>query len=271
MLTYDSLIEQAKSREMPPAKIRGILREYLQILILKELYRNESGENLYFTGGTYLRLTHNLKRFSEDLDFNTTTVTKKKFEALLKKIKNGLEKVGIGVQAEFAHWRNAYVSKLIFPEVERAYNVISKYSKKKGIIIKVETYSTKRKVKNETRVITGFGEFYPCICTDRGVLFADKIDALTKKSRGRHIYDIIFMLSNNFPIDKGFLSVLGIKKDPLEVIRNRIKGFSKAELKKQAETLRHFLFDEKEADLLVNAHNIIPPLVEKYESRGRVL
>ena len=269
MLAYDSLIEQAKSREMPPAKIRGILREYLQILILKELYRTESGKKLYFTGGTYLRLTHNLKRFSEDLDFNTTTVTKGEFEVLLKKIKNGLKKVGIEVQAEFAHWCNVYVSKLIFPEVERAYNVISKYSKKKGIIIKVESYRAKWKVKNETRVISGFGEFYPCICTDRGILFADKIDALTKKSRGRHIYDIIFMLSNNFPIDEDFLSVLGIKKDPLEVIRNRIKAFSKAELKKQAEILRPFLFDEKEADLVVNAHDIISSLLEKYGYKNK--
>ena len=75
MLTYDSLIEQAQSRGMPPTKIRAILREYLQILILKQLYKTESGKKLYFTGGTYLRLIHNLKRFSEDLDFNTNTIT----------------------------------------------------------------------------------------------------------------------------------------------------------------------------------------------------
>ena len=47
MITYDSLIEQAKSREMPPTKIRGILREYLQILILKELYRTEAGKGIF--------------------------------------------------------------------------------------------------------------------------------------------------------------------------------------------------------------------------------
>lgn len=265
MITYDSLIEQAKSREMPPTKIRGILREYLQILILKELYRTEAGKRIFFTGGTYLRLIYNFRRFSEDLDFNTNTIAKEEFKNLLGKIKDGLKKVGIETQVRFAHWDNVYVSKLIFPKVERAYNVVSKYSKKEGIIIKVETYRAKRKIKSETHVISGFGELYPCICTDRGILFADKIDAFTKKSRGRHLYDIIFMLSNNFPIDKDFLAALGIEKGPLEVISAKTKGFSKVELKKQAEILRPFLFDEKEADLLVNAHDVLPPLLEKYK------
>ena len=266
MLTYDSLIEQAKSREMPSTKIRGILREYLQILILKELYRIEAGRKLYFTGGTYLRLVRNTKRFSEDLDFNTNKITKKEFEDLLENIKKELKRVGLESHIAFAHWENVYVSKLIFPDVERMYNVVSKYSKKKGIMIKVETNNSKWKIKNETQVISGFGEFYPCICTDRSILFADKIDALTKKNRGRHLYDIIFMLSNRSSVSKSILKSLGIEKDPLEVISDKVKNLSKEELKRQAETLRPFLFDEREADLIANAHNIIPPLIEQYRA-----
>ena len=266
MLTYDSLIEQAKSREMPPTKIRGILREYLQILILKEIYRTESGRKLYFTGGTYLRLVHSNKRFSEDLDFNSNKITKEEFENLLKKIKDELKRIGLKSWVKFAHWGNVYVAKLIFPEIERFYNVISKYSKKEGIMIKVETNKPKWKVESETQVISGFAKFYPCICTEKGILFADKIDALIKKDRGRHIYDILFMLSNRYSVNKNILRVLGIKKEFLEVIAERIKKLSKEELKKQAEILRPFLFDESEANLIINVHNIIPPLVEQYKN-----
>ena len=265
MLTYESLVEQAKSRAMPHTKIRGILREYLQLLILKEVYKTESGKKLYFTGGTYLRLAHNLKRFSEDLDFNTNTITKKEFENLSKKIAQELSRTGINSRVGFAHWENIYVSKITFPEIEKAYKVISKYSKKEGIVIKIETNKPKWKIKSETQVISGFGEFYPCICTDKGILFADKIDAFNKKERGRHIYDVMFMLSKKYPIDRNFLKNLGIKKDPLLVVADRIKSFSKTELKKQAEILRPFLFDESEADLIINAHNIIPSLLEQYE------
>ena len=265
MLTYESLIEQAKSRGMPSTKIRGILREYLQTLILKELYRTEAGKKLYFTGGTYLRLVRSTKRFSEDLDFNTNKTTKEEFESLLEKVKRELKRIGLKSNIVFAHWGNVYVSKLIFPDVERMYSVISKYSKKKGIMIKVETNNPKWEIKNGTQVISGFGEFYPCICTDRSVLFADKIDALIKKNRGRHLYDIIFMLSNRFHVSKNILRALGIEKDPLEVISDKVKSLSKEELKKQAEVLRPFLFEESEADLIANAHNIIPPLIEQYK------
>ena len=267
MLTYDSLIEQAVSRNMPPAKIRGILREYLQILILKELYRGEDGRKLYFTGGTYLRLTRSLKRFSEDLDFNIDNLTKNGFENLAKKIQTELKRTGLESRIEFEHRGNLYISKLIFPEVERLYNVISRYSKKDGITIKFETNRPKWRIKTETRVIAGFGEFYPAVCTDRGALFADKVDALVRKDRARHIYDIIFMLSNNYPIDGKVLKALGIKDDPLDVISSRIQSLTKPQLKIQAEALRPFLFEEREADLIINAHDIIPPLLEKYRQK----
>ena len=90
--------------------------------------------------------------------------------------------------------------------------------------------------------------------------------SLIKKDRGRHIYDILFMLSNRYSVNKNILRVLGIKKEFLEVIAERIKKLSKEELKKQAEILRPFLFDESEANLIINVHNIIPPLVEQYKN-----
>ena len=264
MLIYESLIEQAKNRGMPHTKNRGILREYLQIIILKELYKTEFGKKLYFTGGTYLRLVHNLKRFSEDLDFNSNEITKTGFESLLKKIRIGLKKSGINSQVKFAHWDNIYVSRLIFPEVEKFYNITSKYSKKSGIMIKIETNNSKWRIKNKTQLISGFGEFYPAVCTDESILFADKVDAFNKKARGRHLYDIIFMLSNNYPIDKSILKKLGIKQDPMKVVLERVNRLSETELKKQAEILRPFLFDGSEADLIINAKVIIPSLIERY-------
>ncbi len=49
-----------------------------------------------------------------------------------------------------------------------------------------------------------------------GLLFADKIDALLTKTRGRHLYDIIFMLAHSYPIDIKALRFLGHNEDPLE-------------------------------------------------------
>jgi len=264
MLTYDALIEHAKQRGMPAVKLRGILREYLQIIILKELCGSAQGRKLYFTGGTYLRFVHGLKRFSEDLDFNTDSIDKKEFEDSINEVRLGLARRNIESKFKFGHWKNIYSADIVFPEIEKKYGVESKFSKKQGIVIKIETNRPQWEIRKETGVISGFGEVYPCICTDKAALFADKIDALNKKAKARHIYDLIFMLSNQHPIDKKVLSILGIKGSPEDVILKRINSFSKTDLKKQAEGLRPFLFEEKDADLILSAHTIFPALLEKY-------
>jgi predicted nucleotidyltransferase component of viral defense system len=269
MLSYEALVEQAKIIGLPSTKMRGILREYLQILILKEIYRNRGGKKLYFTGGTYLRLIHSLKRFSEDLDFNSSNISKKKFEKTGDNLRIKLAKVGIKTRIKFAHRDIIFTAKILFPEIENYYNIVSKYSKKEGIMIKLEVNTNKEDVKSETEVVSGFGETFPCLCTNRAMQFADKIEALLKKRRGRHLYDIIFMLSNKFPIDKETLKNLGIMQEPLDVILNRVRSLSLDELTKQANILRPFLFDESEANLVKSAHKIVPKLIEKYRAQLR--
>jgi hypothetical protein len=268
MLTYEALLEQAGARQMPVSKMRGILREYLQTLILKALYRIEAGRKLYFTGGTYLRLVHGTKRFSEDLDFNTGSLKKSAFEAVVQASAVELKRVNLSCIVGFKHFDNIFAADMIFPDIEKLYGVVSPHTKKAGLSIKVETNTPGWKIISETRVISGFGELYPCFCTQRGALFADKIDALVKKTRGRHLYDIIFMLSQGYPIDYDVLRVLRIKEPPLEVIRKRVEGFSSSELTKQAESLRPFLFEESDADIIINAHAVIPALIEEYKRKA---
>lgn len=264
MLTYEALIEDAKQRGMPANKARSILREYLQILILREIYRLPAGRKLFFTGGTYLRLIHQTKRFSEDLDFNTQTMSATTFENILHQVNAALKKEGINAQLKFAHWDNLLVAELIFPDIEKIYGITSPHAKKTGLVIKIETNQPRWKIKTETLVVTGYGCMYPVICTDRGALFADKIDALLKKNRARHLFDIIFMLAKKYPVDINVLKTLGITQPPLAIILARVNTFSAQELKKQAESLRPFLFDESEADLIINAPAIVKQLIEHY-------
>jgi len=264
MLTYDTLIEEAESRGMPAGKMRGILREYLQVMILKEIYRLAPGRKLFFTGGTYLRLAHQTRRFSEDLDFNAGDMNVPEFEDLLRKTSSSLVKENLDVKLEFGHWGNILVADLIFPDVENKYGIISPNSKRGGISIKVESNRPGWKIKTETLVVSGFGQMYPVICTEKGALFADKIDALVKKNRARHLYDIIFMLTKKYPVDTAVLKVLGIEEPPFDVILKRINSFSAQDLKKQADTLRPFLFEESEAELIINAPGIVKQLIDKY-------
>jgi hypothetical protein len=265
MLSFDALKEQARIRGMPATKMRGVLREYLQVLILKAICGGKLAQQLYFTGGTYLRMVHNLKRFSEDLDFNAKNISVKAFEGSVNELKIELGRVNALCSVEFGHWNGLMVAKLIFPDIEDCYGIESKHKKKKGIIIKLEAYKPKWKLTGETEVISGYGETYPCLCTDRTALFADKIDAFLKKGMARHLYDIIFMLSQQFGVNRSVARKLGISGDPLEAFASYVQACSKPDLRKRAEALRPFLFEEGEADLVANAHLIIPKLIQKYK------
>ena len=267
MLELEALAAEARQRGMPAGKMRGILREYLQILILKEMYKLPEGKKLCFTGGTYLRLIHQTKRFSEDLDFNAGRMKEGVFEETLQKVRDNLKREGLMAGLGFGHWGNLLVAELVFPDVEKHYGVVSPYRRKEGILIKIEVNRPRWKIKSETLVTAGFGYLFPVVCTEPGALFADKIDALIKKNRARHLFDILFMLSKKYPIAANVLKSLGIKKPTLDAILERTASFSAAELKKQAEQLRPFLFEESEAALIANAHTIIPQLVEEYRAQ----
>lgn len=264
MLERETLIAEAERQGMPTGKMRGILREYLQVLILRELTKLPDGKKLFFTGGTYLRLVHRTKRFSEDLDFNTGRMSAKTFEGILERIHGGLKHEGLECRLGFGHWDNILLAELTFPEIEKHYGVTSRHMREGGIVIKVEANRPKWKIATETLMVAGFGHMFPVVCTDIGALFADKIDALIKKRRARHLFDIIFLLSRKFPVDRRVLKALGITDPPLEAIARRVGEFSTKELRQQAESLRPFLFEEHEADLLAHAHEVIPQLIRSY-------
>ena len=145
------------------------------------MYKTEAGRKLYFTGGTYLRLAHDTKRFSEDLDFNTDSLAKASFETVVRAAAVELKRVNLRCVVGFRYFEKIYAADMVFPDIEKLYGVVSSRTKKSGLLIKVETNTPSWKIVAETRVISGFGELYPCFCSQRGALFADKIDALIKK------------------------------------------------------------------------------------------
>ena len=264
MLTYDTLIEQAKLRNMPSDKTRGILREYLQILMLKQVYRTDIGKKFYFTGGTYLRLVHELKRYSEDLDFNANHISQRDFEELCHNLIIELKRSGITGEVSFPHWDHVFVGRFNFPDIEKFYGIKTKHTRDSGLLIKFEVNTPDWEIISEADVITGYGETYPCVCTEKGVLFADKIDALVKKRMGRHLYDIVFMLSRKFTVDLKVFRKLGYEDSPFNVVSDSVNDFSDVELKKEAGILRPFLFDEQETDLIIHAKTIIEKLTQRY-------
>ena len=80
---------------------RGLLREYLQYLILSVVFSHKNGRKLSFLGGTCLRIVYGLPRFSEDLDFDNKDLSFAEFEEIGESIKKALEKQGFVVSIRF--------------------------------------------------------------------------------------------------------------------------------------------------------------------------
>lgn len=81
MLAINQIKELSKSLKINETVV---IREYVQLLFLKELYEEKYSENLFFKGGTAIRLILGGVRFSEDLDF-TVDVNREGFDLFIKK------------------------------------------------------------------------------------------------------------------------------------------------------------------------------------------
>lgn len=258
MLTYENLIGYAKERGMPPEKTRGIIREYLQVLILKLLYSEKNSGAFSFTGGTYLRLANLTKRFSEDIDFYSERINSDIFQESVSQIAGKLGKYNIKTKLSFEKRENLFTAGIHFIDIEEEYGLQG--NRRGALVIKFETAVPEWRIKNSQRVINGYGETFIANCLDESILMADKIDAIYKKPRGRHIYDIVYLLSKKIEPNNKILRGYGYTDLWNEVLLQRFKEFSDSELKKFAEQLGPFLFDEAEKRKIVDAKRIVAEL-----------
>lgn len=261
MLNYDSILEFARAQGMPPNKIRGIIREYIQTLVLKILYNSKWTDNFLFLGGTSLRLAYGLKRFSEDLDFNCRNLNKSDFENAAEFIRRELSRENIISSANFSYRENLYICEYRFKDIQRYYSIKDKRGE---LMIKLETNTPAYPLKTENVTISSFGELFLINMIARDYIFADKIDTLRHKKRGRHLYDIIFMLSRRFQISEELLKINGIYSSPPEAIIEIVSEIPDYLLERLAKELAPFLFNEEETKLIRNAKIIIKDLLTKY-------
>ncbi|MDH7476203.1 MAG: nucleotidyl transferase AbiEii/AbiGii toxin family protein [Microgenomates group bacterium] len=156
------------------------------IKIIKEIYSDtDLAKNLGFKGGTALFLFYNLPRLSLDLDFNLINPEKKDF--VFQKLKTILEKFG---QLEEATEKRFSLFFLINYE---------KYQRKIKIEVSKRAIHPNYEVKNYLGI--------PVLVADKKGLATEKLAAfLTRKTfASRDLFDLWFILKNDFPFDKEYL------------------------------------------------------------------
>ncbi len=212
-----------------------ILREFLQISFMNQLYNNAVfNGDLVFKGGTALRLIYNSKRFSEDLDFNSL-VDKQKLENIIKQTLESM---------------NSTIPGLYFKEIEslQGYSAKIYYEtllSKMPLTIKLDfsfREETKTVIQRTTPTELPVSTYSLIKVMTEEEILAEKMRTVFQRSKGRDIYDIWYLLNKKVSLNK---SLIDFK---FKLIK---RDFNKKEF---IDIIREF----SDADLLQDLNKFLP-------------
>lgn len=203
----------------------SIFREYAQIVMLKGLYAEKGAEEILAKGGTTIHLLLGGSRFSEDLDFTTTTAD---FSGITDRAAStaGLEIPGLVLKWERL-LRTGRTARIRFtpPEMRTPLSIRLEFGiREKPLSRKVSVLPTLLPVAP-----------YPMVAhLDWPEILAEKVRAILTRSQGRDIYDLWFLGTKGFRVDwemvRKKLEYYRIRAGPEEA-RRRIQKFPEKELR----------------------------------------
>lgn len=232
------------------------LREYLQHLILREMFELDWLSEMVFHGGTALRILHDLNRFSEDLDFHLGHPVKNyPLHQKLDKLKARLElngyKVQIGPSSE-GNVKNPII-KFAGGLLHEA-GITPHENQKLNIKIEIDTNPPMGFNTDKTLV----NDYFPLALNhhDKPSFIAGKCHAVLQRewTKGRDLFDLLFYLNRwegiepNFTYLNNALKQTGSKakitqENWKEKLLSKVKEISWSTVE---EDVRPFLLNEKD-------------------------
>ncbi len=165
----------------------NIRREYFQHLFLSYFYQQSKTDNIYFKGGTALRILYHSPRFSEDLDFSASSHNKKSIESIIISALAEIEKEGGKANLQEAK-----------PTTGGYLAIIHFNGGNSSIAIQVEISFREGEKQAETAsVFSDFVPAYTLVHLGQKQLIGEKISALFSRKKPRDFYDIYFLLRAN--------------------------------------------------------------------------
>ena len=165
----------------------NIRREYFQHLFLSYFYQQPLVDQIYFKGGTALRMLYGSPRFSEDLDFSSSLRDVRGLEEALLETLARIARENVGVDlAESTTTSGGYLAIVSFKVGSNPLALQIEISLREG-----------RQSGEATTVVSDFVPPYTLIALVREQLVAEKIQALLYRKKARDFYDLYFILRAN--------------------------------------------------------------------------
>lgn len=226
---FNQIQEFAKGYGLPAEKQRAVAREYLQSKIISLIYSDKISKNIFFVGGTALRLLYGLDRFSEDLDFDAPKVPRSQIKQLITNISANLKK------EDFKHtfYTNFKKDKDYFEF--RFENLLFRDEK---LVIKLDFEPFWQKQARELVFLSRYGFLANVVTKSKDQFLVEKLVAFLnrKQTEGRDVYDIVWLYSQRakpevkFAKDNGF-EVKKLISDARKKFANENKELLKTSLK----------------------------------------
>jgi len=183
-----------------PAQKLNVLREYLQVLVLRSLHESEAFTCLAFVGGTALRFAFRLPRFSEDIDFALEDPDGYRPEAWLKRLKHDLVLGGFDASVSFKDKTTVHKSWIKIAGILNEAGLAVMEDQKLSIKLEIDT----RPPVGATceRALISHHRMLALRYYDLASLMAGKVHALytRKYAKGRDWYDMLWYLGQRPPV-----------------------------------------------------------------------
>ncbi len=234
----------------------GYIKEFLQTIIIKEIYELWEAKNLIFYWWTAIRFLFNLNRLSEDLDFVWKWFND--FELLWEHLQKKLEKYNLIVDYKLQKFRIT----LKFRNLLDQFNL--QYWNSKDLYIKIEISDHIGFCKNfETKIypIFKYNQSLVIKSFDQSTLFSTKLNAVLYrqwaknknttniKVKGRDFYDLFRYLQKNIQpnIDciKDVENIKDLKEKLVEVVKN-------IDFKDMVQDIENFVEDDNMIEFIEN-------------------
>lgn len=203
MLSNETIVKLSAQFQTSELNLR---REYFQHLFLSLFYQQEGMDEVFFKGGTALRLIYNSPRFSEDLDFDSPLPDVKRIESAIVSALAEAQKDGTKTELDEAkETSGGYLSTMRFSALGYT------------IPIRIEISFRERKREGSPAIIASdiFPE-YTLMQLNEEQLADGKIRALLDRKKPRDFYDFYFLLRHNMLPEKNKGEILRQALDVLE-------------------------------------------------------
>ncbi|MFO7801920.1 MAG: nucleotidyl transferase AbiEii/AbiGii toxin family protein [Desulfovermiculus sp.] len=212
-----------------------------------------------FIGGTNLRLTKGIDRFSEDLDFDCKNLSEEEFIHMSDDVLTFLQRSGLKVKAREREKSglNAFRRSLYFPELLFRLGISG--HREARFLLKIEAQDQQTPYEPVMEFIKGCGFFFLFPVPSEAVLCAMKIAAMLSRGKGRDYYDVMFLLSRTEP-DYRFLGSRFVIHNLAELKAAVAKSLRTVDLRQKQKDFEHLLLQRDNSRKILHFDEFIRSL-----------